>query len=166
MRASRQHFIDGPEIIILWAGAGRVGSLPNGPSSLKQHAAHRDDGFVTGAQMLLAPVNDGAHAFLDSMVLRVDPLDAAVAQHLLRLAIDHPVIVFVSSLAEIGGAVLRSSARAPFKLVAPLHVYRRLSKTIYPVVDHTVFIIHGHPHVTSHERALHLAANTHLGGPQ
>src|SRR5262252_1717475 len=121
-----------------WPGAGStqnpcrggIDSLPNRTCGLKQHTAHSDDRLIACAQMLLASVDDGTHAFLDRMVLRVDPLDAAVAQRLLRLAIDHPVIGFASSLTEVGGAVLRSPARAPFELVAPSYVDGRLSKTI------------------------------------
>ncbi len=102
--------------------------------------------------MLLAAVDYGAHAFLDSAVLGVDPVDPGERLVFLHLAIQEVVVPPVGLRAE-GRLVDVGRTVSGAALHPILVIERRVGRAVVPVVDHRGAVIHRDPDVPRHRGA-------------
>ena len=95
--STRRVHVHGAHAIEITVRRGeRLDALLEFTGQIQQPAARRDDREVAGAEVLLAAVVDGAHAFLYRTVLVVDAPDSGVAHSALDLAVEQIVVLHVA----------------------------------------------------------------------
>ena len=105
------------------------------------------------------------HAFLHRHVLGVDTVNAGEGLVLLDLPVNEPIVFPVAGAPVIGEHLVGRAAVAPLDFV-PFRVgYRLRPKTVNPVVNHAVPVVHRHPHMAGDDLLGGLSLVARLAGP-